>query len=536
MVQTRGRLAPIDVSLSPRTSLGDPRDGIAPMEGVVVVGRTIPHMVVGMDSDLDGRYDQYARSGRDGQFTMQVESGMGADRMDFNLVLRRPFGMRPMTIVGMPGGPEHRPFLGSPTPGNQPFERLVSPSMADPGSRTDPRQLSEIMAEDPADPAMSPSIPLGIVFLGQFVDHDVTLLDVVGQGPGEPDSPVNRRTPALDLDSVYGGGPARDPRFYSPDGLSFLLGEGGEDVLRDGRGVAVIGDERNDDNGQIARIHLAFQKFHNTLMTAHLGDADPGDLTDWQKEILFGRVRDLVIGVYQGIVSNQLAPLIVGAPLDDSGPPIANMPVEFSGAVWRLGHTLVPNQIVVDDSGTTMAPVDDRLRSTEGVPLRLLFGPDAQPAAAFDAKVSETMRTLFIPLSPTDPEAGHLIGGDSPNIGSGTVVDGVLRLDLIETNLMRGREQRLPSGEEVLALIEGRPYDPEADGDTDLFEYILHEAEPLGHLGRVGSYVVQRSLGGILAGDPYRYSSRDHYQPAEIDLFRGARMEHVLRLIGEPGF
>lgn len=536
MVPTRDGQAPIELSLSPRTSFGPPRDGVATMGHAVVVGRTIPGAVVGMDSDLDGHYDRFARSGKDGRFFMGVETGMGADRMDFNLVLRRPFGMRSMTIIGIPEGPEHRPFTGSPTPGGQPFERLVSPSLADPASRPDARDLSEGMAEDPLDPAMSPTIPLGMVFLGQFVDHDVTLLDVVGQGPGDPDSPVNRRTPALDLDSVYGGGPEGDPQFYSPDGLFFLLGEDGQDVLRDDRGVALIGDERNDDNGQIARIHLAFQKFHNTLMAAHLGDASPESLTDRQGEMLFGRVRDLVIGVYQGIVSNQLAPLIVGAPLDDSGPPIANMPVEFSGAVWRMGHTLVPNRIVVDESGTTMRPVDSHLRSPDGVPMRLLFGRDAQPAANFDAKISETMRTLFIPLSPTDPGAGHLIGGDSPNIGSGTVVDGVLRLDLIETNLMRGREQHLPSGEELLAAIEGRLYDPESDGNTDLFDYVLHEAESLGHLGKVGSYVVQRSLGGILAGDPYRYSSEGYYNPAEIELFRHARMEHVLRLIGEPGF
>jgi hypothetical protein len=536
MVAMRDAMAPIELSVSPRTSLGAPDDGIATMGNAVVMGRTIPNMVVGMDSNLDGRFDRYARSGRDGRFFLRVETGMGADRMDFNLVLNRPFRMRPMTIVGMPGEAEHRPFTGSPTPGGRPFERLVPVSQADPTVRTDPKEISEAMAEDPANPIASPEIPLGIVFLGQFVDHDVTLLDVVGQGPGDPDSPVNKRTPALDLDSVYGGGPLAAPQFYSPDGLFFLVGRDGQDVLRDDRGVAVIADERNDDNGQIARIHVTFQKFHNTLMERHLGDAAPSDLTDRQREMLFARVRDLVIGVYQGIVSNQMAPLIVGAPLDHTMPPIANMPVEFSAAVWRMGHTLVPNRIVVDDAGTTLRPVDDRLRSSEGVPMRLLFGREAQPAAAFDAKISETMRTLFIPLSPTNPGAGHLIGGDSPNIGSGTVVDGILRLDLIETNLLRGREQGLPSGEEVLAAIEGRPYDPETDGNTDLFAFILHEAEPLGHLGTVGAFVVQRSLGGVLAGDPYRYNSEATFNPAEIELFRHARMEHVLRMVGEAGF
>ncbi|RUL85012.1 peroxidase family protein [Tautonia sociabilis] len=538
MTPLRERTAPISVELAPRSSIGAPADGIAAMGTAVLVGRTLPGMIVGMDSDLDGQFDTYSKADRRGRFVMRFEARMGADRMDFNLVLRRPFRMKPMTVVGMVEdlSSSHRPFTGSPTPAGSPFERLIPDTQADPDARPDAKDLSTLLAEDPNAPAFSDSIPLGMVFLGQFVDHDVTLLDVQGQGPGDPSSPVNKRNPALDLDSVYGLGPAIDPQFYDDSGLLFRLGADGIDVLRDEHGVAVIADERNDDNGQIARIHAVFQRFHNTLMLGLLGDADPMGLNDRQKEMLFARVRDLVIGVYQGIVANQLAPLIVGAPLDDTVAPIANMPVEFSAAVWRLGHTLVPNRIIVDHQGNTLSPVDERLRSAEGVPLDLLFGPDAQPAAAFDAKLSETMKTLLIPLSPTNPGAGPLIGGGSPNIGSGTIIDGVMHLDLGETNLLRGREQRLPSGEELLAAIEGRPYDPAVDGNTDLFIYILREAEPLGHLGKVGSFVVQRSLGGILAADPYRYTSPSYYSPFETALFRQARIEQVLHLIGEPGF
>ena len=69
------------------------------------------------------------------------------------------------------------------------------------------------MAEDSQAPAFSSTIPLGMVFFGQFVDHDITLMEVQGQGPlPDPTRPVNMRTPALDLDSVYGLGPAAAPR------------------------------------------------------------------------------------------------------------------------------------------------------------------------------------------------------------------------------------------------------------------------------------------------------------------------------------
>ena len=48
----------------------------------------------------------------------------------------------------------------------------------------------------------------GTTFMGQFLDHDMTfdLTSVLGV-PTDPEESVNSRTPSLDLDSVYGGGP-----------------------------------------------------------------------------------------------------------------------------------------------------------------------------------------------------------------------------------------------------------------------------------------------------------------------------------------
>jgi len=55
-------------------------------------------------------------------------------------------------------------------------------------------------------------------FLGQFVDHDVTF-DLTSQlgVPTPPEATRNFREPALNLDSVYGGGYG-DARFVLPDG------------------------------------------------------------------------------------------------------------------------------------------------------------------------------------------------------------------------------------------------------------------------------------------------------------------------------
>ena len=47
----------------------------------------------------------------------------------------------------------------------------------------------------------------GVTFLGQFLDHDMTFDTTSRLGePTRPERSPNTRTPAFDLDSVYGGG------------------------------------------------------------------------------------------------------------------------------------------------------------------------------------------------------------------------------------------------------------------------------------------------------------------------------------------
>ena len=55
----------------------------------------------------------------------------------------------------------------------------------------------------------------GFTFLGQFLDHDMTFDPTSSLARGQdPESIRNFRIPALDLDSVYGGGPGVVPHLY----------------------------------------------------------------------------------------------------------------------------------------------------------------------------------------------------------------------------------------------------------------------------------------------------------------------------------
>ena len=111
----------------------------------------------------------------------------------------------------------------------------------------------------------------GFTFIGQFIDHDITLdTTPLDQQQQDPDAKVNFRTPRYDLDSVYGRGPGDDPQFYDPTDRDKLLlatnVNGVLDVPRDSNGRAIIGDARNDENLIIVQFHKAVAQFHNKIV------------------------------------------------------------------------------------------------------------------------------------------------------------------------------------------------------------------------------------------------------------------------------
>jgi hypothetical protein len=68
-------------------------------------------------------------------------------------------------------------------------------------------------------------IPALYTYLGQFIDHDITFdpMTTLIQH-SDPNGLTDFRTPALDLDNVYGRGPGDQPYMYD-SGPKFLLGD-----------------------------------------------------------------------------------------------------------------------------------------------------------------------------------------------------------------------------------------------------------------------------------------------------------------------
>ena len=147
-------------------------------------------------------------------------------------------------------------------------------------------------------------------------------------------------------------GPARSgsPQLYDPTDRAKLKVESGglfEDVPRMADGTAIIGDPRNDENVVISGLQAAFLKFHNNAVDR----LRAGGTTERQPR-LYSEARRLTTWHYQWMILHEFLPLFVGQSMVDSivrrgrrfyrpGKGEAFIPVEFQGAAYRFGHSMV---------------------------------------------------------------------------------------------------------------------------------------------------------------------------------------------------
>ena len=211
------------------------------------------------------------------------------------------------------------------------------------------------------------SIPALYTYFGQFVDHDITFdpMTTLIQH-SDPDALTDFRTPALDLDNVYGRGPGDQPYLYDNGGPKFLLGNsldnGAADLPRNNANPAraLIGDPRNDENGIVSQFQALMLRFHNRVV-----DDNPGlDLPALQK---------IVRWHYQWVVVHDFLPKIINASVlqelttndkyDQKKLEFFHwknepfMPVEFSVAAYRLGHSMIRPGYRLNDNDATLLPI-----------------------------------------------------------------------------------------------------------------------------------------------------------------------------------
>jgi Animal haem peroxidase len=385
-----------------------------------------------------------------------------------------------------------------------------------------PRQTLLDLAASMREPANQPqgnsaTVNAGFTFLGQFIDHDITLDTTSSlERLNDPAATRNFRTPLLELDNVYGSGPDVDPYLYDQANKGHLLtgtDDNPNDLARNKQGRALIGDPRNDENGIVSQLQLAFLRFHNRVFDLVKAGGLPctryyaSDFTEAQR---------LVRWHYQWIIVHEFLPLIIDADVLESiedddyrcyFPDLEPfIPVEFAVAVYRFGHSQIRSRYTLR-SGRELVqlfkPPADALTAFEPVPkanvidwayfFKTKSGVNPLPSRKIDTLITKEVFELPFIMPPDERS-------------------------LAARNLLRGQSFSLPSGEMVACFLGEEPLTPAQIGvpalaaagmGTPLWYYILKEAElhPQNKLGAVGGRIVAEVLLGILAGDANSYRS-----------------------------
>ena len=408
------------------------------------------------------------------------------------------------------------------------------------------RAMRETASEDPTSD--DSEIVAGVTYLGQFIDHDITFDQTVGFPEiDDPEEIEQARTPTLDLDSLYGLGPRRQPGLYDPStrpsralfriGLTSPTPDVNVSVpndlprMRDTK--AILGDPRNDENLIVTQTHLAFLKFHNRVMDTvpQDEDDDDGSATFTQAEedrrrTPFHKTRRLVRWHYQWLVLNDFLPrLIDPGVLNDirtngrqffefQGRPF--MPIEFSAAAYRLGHSMV-REIYNYNRVFTTANLSLLFTFTGGgggapipsnwvIDWRRFFGVGPRDLRNFARKLDTKLAPQLHELPGTEPGQPR---------------------SLAVRNLLRGSRIGLPTAQDVASAMGLTPLSPNQiaggeDGpllrqlgfhqETPLWYYILKEAEVQGEgnrLGEVGSRIAGEVFFGLVEGDPNSFLSKE---------------------------
>lgn len=446
--------------------------------------------------------------------------------------------------------------------------------------------LGEAMVEQDQNAADQNSpIPAIYTYWGQFIDHDLTAntdrdaeisditpTDLQALDPDHVRTNLrNLRQPALNLDAVYGDGPTfpGNPRTDAADlynGPKFILGQidtgpqnpgvlipPDDDLQRDlprRDRAALIGDGRNDENLIIAQFHLAFLRFHNAVVD-WVRDHEPQHSDDAQ---VFDRARQLTEWHYQWLIVNDYLKTVakrgvVEDVLANGDPRFAPrdgdvfMPLEFSVAAFRFGHSMVrgsydhnrnfgkPGLNVLPTAGFNFMfqfTGDGGLGGGQTLPFNWVIewdrfvdkgslDPDhfARTIDTFLAPPLAQMRNQGAGLDPNDPEQARLRD---------------LLKHLARRNLLRGYHLSIPTGQAVAEQLGVTVLDEDdlADDGTDiktvmeqaglldktpLWYYVLREAEAQERgktLGELGSRLISETIIGQVRYDSTSYLRQEH--------------------------
>lgn len=377
---------------------------------------------------------------------------------------------------------------------------------------------------------------------------------VVDSDRGDQRPPQGGIRDVLRLDRLLRAGVVTEKEIMAlPDDIraTFVIKDEATGKEAPRRQRAIIGDMRNDENLVVSQFHMAMQRMHNAIVQRRYEakseheDAPRGDTDE-----LFDWARARTTWIYQWLIVHQYLPAIcdpdtLAAVMKDgpvlyeeffeknppSKPELMPLPLEFSVAAFRFGHTMVReaydwNAFFDLEKGTEAS--FDLLFAFTGNGKNPMFGANRLPSnwpidwdrfvhPVTDKHPDRAARTvdsrLALPL------------GDMANEEDGK--HGVLR-HLARRNLRRGLRLNVPHAQAIIdalapkgisiqklsphELKKGATGKAVADGKfeeaTPLWFYILKEAEEIcggACLGPLGSRLVADTLVGLIKCDPNSY-------------------------------
>ncbi|MFM7334579.1 MAG: peroxidase family protein [Tabrizicola sp.] len=296
---------------------------------------------------------------------------------------------------------------------------------------------------------------------------------------------------------------------------------------------AILGDFRNDENLLIAQLQVAFLRFHNKL----------ADLVP-----TFDEARKLTRYHYQWLVAHEYLPslcdrsvvdelIATGSPLygaffDANVPAMAPkmpMPLEFSAACFRFGHTMVRGGYDHNRVFGRPEPGKPNILPFAAFNLLFAFTGDGRMSGQSDTQLPDNWVidwSRFVNAeTPVRSAKGLDTRLDAPLDNMVNQPAGIFK-NLAKRNLRRGFRLNLPSAQACIAginasghfrpitaldaatIMDGRNIAGADFGqNTPLWFYILREAELLGssHLGPLGTHIVAGTLLGLIIKDQSSY-------------------------------
>ena len=432
------------------------------------------------------------------------------------------------------------------------------------------KDLGDAMSEPGTDAALDSDIPSAYAHFGQFVDHDIVLMNLRGARLSDPDlAPLppaavadieNVRDPRLDLESVYADAPhaggdllrlgkvknvGRRPQEKEGDFFDLPRSDKSCDPLHDR--VPHIGERRNNETTIIGQMHVAFLRAHNSVVRAGYEHC---------------AARSLLRHYYQSVIVHDFLPRVADPAVvaemlaepwahfnPDQGESF--MPLEFSAAAFRFGHSMVRNSYRLSD----VRPSESLLKLfsvlgryprmpdnwiiqwenfLDGGPNRARFIDTRLAQGLFTVPGLQRGDEIRLPVR-------TLLRGYQLSLPTGQAVARALGLkpaEVLTESEIEAVAGRVPGGAQLEVVREERTADNgskwKLSTRTPLWFYILAEAEHsrhgLGrghHLGPVGSRLVAGVLVALVRASKNSILKVPGWPPARDP---GFKLSDLLRL------